>query len=276
MKLGIISGNRLLPIILAEKIKQRNSNQEIIAFCFKQETNPSIVKYADKTYWFGVGQLRALREALNREKITKCIMAGQINPLRVFNKKGWDKEMVSLISKIDDFRPHNIFTGIIEYLEEQGIEFISSIEHISDELAEQGIMNGIHPNKDFSKDIDFGVKVISKFVELDVGQTIAVKSGVTIALESIEGTDRTIKRAYRLAGGSCTVLKFSKANQDLRFDVPVVGISTLKLLKRIKAHSLVLEKDRVIILEKDKFLHLAKKQNISIIGRMKNSHIPSL
>jgi len=269
MKLGIISGNRLLPVILAKKIKQKNSSQEIIAFCFKQETNPSIVKYVDKTYWLGVGQLGSLQEALRREKIAKCIMAGQINPLRVFNKRGWDKEMARLISNVEDFRPHNIFTGIIEYLEEKGIEFISSIEHLDDELAQQGSMNEIYPKQAFSKDIDFGVDVISRFVELDVGQTIVVKSGVTVALESLEGTDRTISRAYKLGGKNCTVLKFSKANQDLRFDVPVVGISTLGLLKRIKAHSLVLEKDRVIILEKDKFLHLAKKQNIAIIGRTK-------
>ena len=269
MKLGIISGNRLLPLILAKKIKQKDNNQEIIAFCFKQETNPSITKYVDKTYWLSVGRLGALQEALKKEKITKCIMAGQINPLRVFDKRGWDKEMAGLISSIKDFRSHNIFTGIIEYLEAKGIEFISSIEHLGDELAQPGSMNGIYPKQAYSEDIDFGVGVISRFVELDVGQTIVVKSRITVALESLEGTDRTIQRAYKLGGKDCTVLKFSKANQDLRFDVPVVGMSTLGLLKRIKAHSLVLEKDRVIILEKDKFLNFARKQNIAIIGRSK-------
>jgi len=108
---------------------------------------------------------------------------------------------------------------------------------LKDDLASSGTMNSLSLSQFTTKDLDFGLGAISRFVELDIGQTISVKSRAVIALESLEGTDKTIKRAYKLAGRGCIVLKFSKANQDLRFDVPVVGISTLKLLKHIKAAS---------------------------------------
>jgi UDP-2,3-diacylglucosamine hydrolase len=110
------------------------------------------------------------------------------------------------------------------------------------------------------------VQIIERFVELDVGQTIAVKECSVVAAEALEGTDNTIKRAGRIAGKGITVIKFSKSNQDLRFDVPVVGIKTLKVMQRIQACALAIEDDQVIILEKDKFLELADKWRISVVG----------
>jgi len=196
-------------------------------------------------------------------------VAGQINPLRIFKRKGWDKKLISLVDSIQDFRPHTIFAEIIAYLEKTGITFLDSTFYLKDDLAEEGIMNKALGIDAISGDIDFGIKIISKFVDLDVGQTIAVKSKSVVALESLEGTDRAIRRAHCLAGKKCLVFKFSKNNQDLRFDVPVVGVSTLRLLKNIGASGLVLESGKVIIIEKEKFLYLAGKWKIPIVGKRK-------
>ena len=266
-KLGIIAGNRLLPIILAQRIKQNEKGYEIVALCFKGETSRDIYKYADKVYWLGVGQLKNLSRILASEGISQCIMAGQINPLRIFNRKGWDKELISLVESIQDFRPHTIFGKIIEYLESRGIIFLDSTAFLDKDLVKEGVMNRLNLTIAASRDVDFGLDMVSRFVELDVGQTIVIKNGSVVALESLEGTDRTIKRAQALAGCGCTILKFCKSNQDLRFDVPVVGISTLRLLRRIKASSLVLEKNKVIILEKEKFLSLAREWGIPVLGK---------
>lgn len=270
MKIGIIAGSRQLPLVLAQRIKEVNSDCSLIAFCFKGETSFSIRRYVDKIYWIKIGQLKKLKHILKKEDLKQCIMAGQINPLRIFKRRDWDEELISLIDKLKDFRSHTIFSKIIDYLEKEGIVFSNFTVYLAKDLAEEGVMNGLSLNEDLKKDIDFGLKIISDFVELDVGQTIAVKQGSVVGLESLEGTDRTIKRAYRLAGKGCTILKFSKVNQDLRFDLPVVGISTLKLLRHIKAASLVLEEGKVIILEKDKFLSLAKKWRIPVVGRKKH------
>jgi len=269
MKLGIIAGNRTLPILLAQRVQQLSKKHQVIVIGFNGETARCVSKYANKTYWVSVGDLGKLRRILAEERIKQCVVVGQINPLRIFKRKGWDSELVSLVDSIQDFRPHTIFSEIITYLEKTGIIFLDSTLYLKNDLAEDGIMNNAFASNTISKDIDFGVKMISKFVDLDVGQTIVVKSKSVVALESLEGTDKTIKRAYRLAGKNCMVFKFSKTNQDFRFDVPVVGLSTLKLLKFIGASGLVLESDKVIIIQKKKFLCLAKKWKILVIGKMK-------
>ena len=267
LKLGIIAGNRLLPLILAQRIKEKNKDCEVIAFCFKGQTSKRIVKYADRCYWFPVGSLSELRKSIKKEGLIQCIMAGQINPLYIFRKKFWDQELTSVMDNTEDFRPHIIFDKIISYFEKVGIEFKDYISYLKDDLANAGIMNNLPLVESVTKDVELGLDTISSFVELDVGQTVGIKSKAVVALESLEGTDRAIKRAYKLAGNGCVILKFCKVNQDLRFDIPVVGISTLKLLKRIKAAALVLEKEKVIILEKQKFLLLAKKWRIPVVGK---------
>ncbi len=267
MRIGIIAGNRYLPIILARRIKEKNKDTQIVAVCFKGQTSPALSKYVDKSHWIGVGTLAALRDIIKKEGFSEWIMAGQINPLYIFKKKYWDEELKNLIGEIRDFRPHTIFTKIINYLERCDVSFLDYTLFLKQDLASEGVMNGLEIDYDLKKDIDFGVEMISKFSELDVGQTAGVKSASVVGLESLEGTDNTIKRIYKIAGGGVTILKFCKAHQDLRFDVPVVGLSTLKLLKRTGAASLVLEAGKVIILEKGSFLSSAKKYNIPIVGR---------
>lgn len=268
-RLGIIAGSRLLPITLAQRIKEKDNNRRLIAFCFKGQTSKQISRYVDECRWFPVGSLSGLRKALKEEGVKHCVMAGQINPLYIFRRKYWDQELNSLIDANADFRPHNIFDKFIAYLSGAGIEFIDSTLYLKDDLAESGIMNGLSLDNAVAEDIRFGLEAVTRFVELDVGQTVGVRSKAVVALESLEGTDNTIKRSFKLAGCGCVVLKFSKVNQDLRFDVPVVGISTLKLLRRIKAAALVLEESGVIILQKREFLSLAKKWGIPIVGMVK-------
>jgi DUF1009 family protein len=267
MKLGIIAGNRLLPVLLVKNIKEKYSQYQTITFCFRGETKSTISQYADKTYWLNVGSLGVLRDSLKQEGIKDCIMVGQITPLRIFQKKNWDDELSSLVESASDLRPHTIFSLIIQYLEKEGINFLDSTLYLKEYLATEGFMNGIKPEVLVLRDIDFGAKIISRFVDLDIGQTAVIKDKSVVAIESLEGTDNTIKRGFYLAGRGCTVLKFSKTNQDLRFDVPVVGLSTLKLLRQIKASALVLEAGKVIILEKEKFLNLAEDWQIPVIGK---------
>jgi hypothetical protein len=267
MKLGIIAGNRFFPSILARNIKDKfKNNIYLVAICFKRETFPCIRKYVDKDYWIEVGDLKGLREIIKKEDLREIILAGQITPARIFKKENWDEELLEII-KETDFRPHSIFKKLIDYLEEkEKVKFLDSTFYLKNCLAEEGVMNGLTLNDKQREEIEFGKKMVSRFVELDIGQTLVVRNRSVVALESMEGTDNTIRRAYRIAGKGCTVLKFSKSNQDLRFDVPIVGLVTLNLLKKTKVSSLVLEKQRVIILEKERFLFLAKRYKIPIVG----------
>lgn len=265
MKLALIAGNRSLPLYFA-KLARQNNDLEIIAICFKKEADPGIEKLVDKTYWINVGELRRLIDILKKEKIKNCVMLGQITPQRIFERRNWDSLTVDLVKDVD-WRSHSIFSRIVSYLENQGFTFLESPLYMNKSLAEEGLMNQVHLDEVTVKDVEFGFKLILRYVELDVGQTMVVKNKAVIALEALEGTDQTIKRAYKLAGAGCVVLKFSKKDQDLRFDLPIVGMSTLSLLKKVKAKALVLEAGRVIILDKEKFLKIAQKSNIAVIGK---------
>ncbi|MDD5069965.1 MAG: UDP-2,3-diacylglucosamine diphosphatase LpxI [Candidatus Omnitrophica bacterium] len=269
MKIGIIAGNRSFPVLLAENIKKESPTAEIVGFCFKGETSPAILKFLDKVYWLKVGRLGDLKRAVLSAQVSQLIMAGQINPLRVFQRRGWDEELKTIVNKIPDFRAHTIFKAIIDYLETYGVEFIDSTKYLKGSLATEGEMTTARIKTDNSLDIAFGVEVVSRYVDLDVGQTIAVKSKSVVSLESLEGTDKTIRRGANLSGRGITVLKFSKRNQDFRFDVPVVGLKTLSLLKRVKAAALVLEAGRVLILDKEKFLSKAADWGINVFGARK-------
>lgn len=266
MKIGIIAGNRYLPVILSKAIKEKYPNSELVAICFHKETSKLIKRYADITHWLRIGDLSGIKNIIQKEKLKECIMAGQISPVRIFDRRNWDKELIGLVAKTKDMRPHSIFSALITYLESFGLHFIDSTFYLKESLSCGGIMNGLSVSEALEEDVEFGTKMASRFVDLDIGQTIVVKNKSVVALEALEGTDSTIKRGFHLAGKACVVLKFSKLNQDLRFDVPVVGISTLKLLKNIRASALVLETGKTLILEKEKFLKMSNRYSIPIIG----------
>lgn len=269
MRLGIIAGNRLFPVILAKNIKREFKDSHLTVIGFKGETSRAITQHADKTYWLPAGNLGLLRKTIEETKLATWTMAGQISPFRIFQKNKWDQVLTKLMQSIPDTRPHTVFKAIIDYLCDSGVTFSDSTRYMGNELAQHGDMTGLAVNEDGRQDIDFGTRLISNFVELDIGQTIVIKQKSAVAAEALEGTDRTILRGYKTAGPGCTVLKFSKHNQDMRFDVPIVGLATLKLLKRIRAAALVLEEKKVIMLEKEKFLSLAVRWNIPVIGKEK-------
>ncbi len=266
MKIGIIAGNRNLPILLAKRLSQNNQFKKVTGVCFRGETSRHFSRFVNKAIWVEVGKLGMLREAIKKEGIKDWIMAGQINPLSIFKKKKWDNEFKQLAGEGVNFCPHNIFRAVIDYLEKEGVKFINSTLYLKNDLAEGGLMNNLCLPEPVKQDLEFGVSKISKFVELDIGQTLVVKNKAVVASESLEGTDNTIKRGFRLSGYGAGVIKFAKSGQDLRFDVPVVGISTLKLLRKIRASFLVLQSGKTIVLEKDKFLDLSRNWRIPVIG----------
>lgn len=266
MRIGIIAGNRNLPLLLAKRILEAKKFKKIVAICFKGETSSKICNYVQSCRWIRVGKLKDLKEAIKETGIINWIMVGQVNPLHIFKEKKWDQELKKLVKREVNFCPHTIFKMIISDLEKNDINFLDSTHYLKDDLAEEGIMNGLELRDQINKNIEFGLSKISKFADIDIGQTLLVKNNAVVAVESLEGTDNTIKRGYCIAGSGAVVFKFAKSDQDLRFDVPVVGVATLKLLKKIKAEALVLEENKTIILEKNKFIDLSKKWKIPILG----------
>ncbi len=268
MKLGLLAGNRNFPLLCARQITYNHPEIELVVFAIKGETNPLIKKFCPKTIWVSAFGLQTIIDEFKKNQIDKAVMAGQISPIRIFKDKNkWDARLKKVVSGIEDFRPHSVFRAIIEEMAGEGIHFENSVAYLQDYLAKRGLNNSFAVQAEsVKKDIELGVNIAEDLVNFDIGQTIVVKDKAIVAVEALEGTDRTMKRGFSLCGRGFTVVKFSRKNQDLRFDVPVVGLKTISVLGKLRAKALVLEAGRVLILDKEKFLKLADKFQISVFG----------
>ncbi len=266
-RIGLLAGNRRFPLLFAYLAKQKNPDLEIVTVAIKGETDRRITRFVDKIYWAKIGQLQSIINIFLEENIKDIILAGQISPYRIFkNRDSWDSLMKNINKDISDFRPHSIFTEIINQAQIQGLKFLSSVTYMEDYLASAGLNNNVNISQDFKKEIDKGVLLTRHIVNLDIGQTVVFKDKAVVAVEALEGTDNTIKRGIRICGKGLWVVKLAKADQDLRFDVPIIGLSTIRLLAKAKAKALVLNTGKTLVLDKPKVISFADKAGIPIIG----------
>jgi UDP-2,3-diacylglucosamine hydrolase len=266
-KIGLLAGNRRFPLLFAAKAKEKSPNLEIVTVAIKGETNPKISQYSHKVYWADICQLQSIIDIFLAEGIDKVILAGQISPYRIFKGRNkWDLLMQNISQRISDFRPHSVFSEIINQAEKQGLEFLSSLTYMEDYVASPGINNNIQINEHIKEEVGKSVVLTRSIVDLDIGQTVVFKDKAIVAVEALEGTDNTIKRATRIAGKGLLVIKLAKQDQDLRFDIPIIGIATLKLLAKSRAKALVLNANKTLILDKPEVILFADKKGIPIIG----------
>lgn len=264
-KIGLIAGNRKFPIVFSQAAKKRN--YYIVAAAIKGDTSTQLKKYVDKIYWLGLEDFHRLFEIFKTEGITKVVMAGQISPSRLFSKE-IDKniELKNLLANIKDKRADTIFKAIAEKLKESGFELIDSTSFIKDLLPQKGVLTKKEPTASGWEDIKFGLSLAKEVAHLDIGQTVAVKNKAIIGVEAFEGTDNLIRRVARLTKGGITIVKVSRPNQDMRFDIPVVGLNTIKNLIRARATCLAIEADKTLFIDKEPSIQLADKKGISIVA----------
>jgi len=264
-KIGLIAGNRKFPIIFCEAAKKRG--YYIVAVAIKGDANPGLKKYVDKIYWLGLNEFRRLFKIFKAEDVTKIVMAGQINPQRLFSKEiEKDAELRDLLASIKDKKADTIFGAIAQKLNGFGFELLDSTTFIEDYLPKKGILTKKEPDFSEWEDIYFGLDLAKEIAYLDVGQTVAVKKKAVVAVEALEGTDNLIRRAGRIAGAGIVVVKVSKPQQDMRFDIPVVGLNTLKNLIKIKARCLAIEAGKTLFIDKEPSIALADKKGIVIVA----------
>jgi hypothetical protein len=257
-KIGLIAGNRKFPLLFAEAAKKRNCY--IVAVAIKNDTSPKLRHLVDKIYWIGLGEFRKLFEIFAKEGVTNVVMAGQISPRRLFSKEiEKDKDLREMFLSIRDKKADTIFGKIAQKLEESGLKLLDSTTFTEDLLPQKGILTRLAP--DFT-----GLEQAKLIAYLDIGQTVAVKSKAVVAVEALEGTDSLIRRAGKISRGGATVVKVSKPKQDMRFDIPVVGLNTIKNLIKAKARCLAIEAGKTLFIDKAQALKLADKAGISIVA----------
>ncbi len=263
-KIGLIAGNGKLPIVFAQVLAQKNL--KVTAVAHRGETLDSLEKYVDRIFWIDVGQLQRLIEIFKKEQISNVIMVGGVTKASMFSGIKPDAKATSLLSKLAHKKDDLLLRSFAKVLEKEGINVQSSTRYLPSILAQKGVLTKGVPTKDQYKDIRFGWDIAKGIGKLDIGQTVVVKDQVILAVEAIEGTDETIKRGGRLGNGQVVVVKVSKPHQDMRFDIPVVGMETIHSLKEVRGSVLAIEAGNTIIMEKEEMVRFADQEGISIVA----------
>jgi DUF1009 family protein len=255
--IGIIAGKGAYPRILAESARKQGVKR-IFAVAFKKETGVDVEKYADEVEWVYIGQLRKMLEAFSKSGIKHVVMAGQITPTSLF-KVRMDSQMLNLLKQLPAKNAETIFGAVGNELCKQGIELIPASSFMEEHMPVAGLLSCTSPSEKQQADIELGLQVAKTTSKLDIGQTVVIKEGTILAVEAFEGTNEAIKRAASLSGPGAVIVKVAKHGHDMRFDIPVVGLDTIKLLKKVKASVLAIEAGRSIILEREKVIAEADK-----------------
>ncbi|MBU1726523.1 MAG: UDP-2,3-diacylglucosamine diphosphatase LpxI [Candidatus Omnitrophica bacterium] len=264
-KIGLIAGNRKFPILFCEAAKDKGYH--IVAVAIKGDTSSAINRSAGKTYWIGLNEFSKMFEIFKGERITKVVMAGQVSPHRLFSKEiNKDEALRGLLENIRDKKADTIFGAVAAKLKDNGFELLDSTIFIEEHLPKKGTLTKSEPDQFLREDIDFGFGLAKAIGGLDIGQTVAVKSKAVIAVEALEGTDNLIRRAGRISRGGFTLIKASKPKQDMRFDIPVVGLNTIRNLVRAKARCLAIEADKTLFIDRQESVRLADKKGIVIVA----------
>jgi len=263
--LGIIAGNGVYPQLLAD-VARKAGVKRIVAAAFTDETDPVLGQQVDTLEWMRVGQLGRLLKFFREQDIHHAIMAGQIAPKNLFDLRP-DLKALMLLGKLTQRNAESIFAAIADELAKIDVELLPATTFLEDCLASAGLIAGAKLNRREEEDVDLSWKIAKEIARLDIGQTVIVKNGTIVAVEALEGTNEAIRRAGALARGGAVMVKVAKPNQDMRFDVPVIGVETLRVAAEAKLRVIAIEAGKTLLLEHDAIVDLANRSKISIIAR---------
>ena len=264
-KIGIVAGAGVYPVLLAQAAKVQQMKTVSIA-AIKGDAIPSLVNFADTFDWFYAGQIHKTIKFFQNNSIENVIFAGQIKPTKLFRGLRPDFRAIKLLAKLKARNAESIFSAVAQEFLKDGITVLPATTFLEDALAGTGVMGKIKPNKKQLADIKYGVDIARETSRLDIGQTVVVKKGTVLAVEAFEGTDQAIERGGELGRGSVTVVKIAKPNQDMRFDVPCMGLKTVETLIRANVGVVAIQTGKTLILEKEATIAALNKAKISIFG----------
>jgi hypothetical protein len=279
MNLGLIAGNGRFPFLLLDAA--RAEGLSVVVAAIKEETDPEIDRRADAdpsitVHWLSLGELSRLIETFKKEGIVKAVMAGQVKHKQIFSSIRPDWRLAKLLLNLRTRSTDALLGAVAKVLSDEGIELISSTAFLEPLLAQEGVLTERAPDEEECKNIEYGLGVAQALASFDIGQTVVVAAQACVAVEAMEGTDATIERAGRLmatleADASTlerrlTVVKVAKPKQDMRFDVPVIGLSTVETMLRAGASCLSIEAGKTLLFNRDAVLECASKAGIAIVA----------
>jgi DUF1009 family protein len=277
MRYGLIAGNGRFPFMVVEGAKRAGVSLSVAAI--REETDPSLEHEVDRLAWVGIGQLGKMIRFFKGEGVEKAIMAGQVKHVQIFSGAIPDARMLKMLLKLPRRNTDSLIGGIAAELASEGIDLIDSTFFLKDCLPETGTLTRRKPNAAERADIEYGREIFHEIARLNLGQTIIVRGKACVAIEAMEGTDATIRRAgalmsgdteakdgMRLSSGPLTVVKLSQPDQDMRFDVPVIGLPTIETMAEAGATCLCISAGKTLMFDRDEMIALADEKKIAIVA----------
>ena len=270
MRLGLIAGNGRFPFLVLDAARAQGHDVTIVAA--KEETFPELSdaarRHGASIHWISLGQLGKCISVLREAGVTHAVMAGQVKHTKIF--AGGivpDLAFLSVLKQLTSKNTDGLIGAVANVLHDRGIELMDSTSLLQPLLARPGVLSRRGPTDDEQKDFEFGYRMADAIAALDIGQTIAVKHQAVVAVEAMEGTDEVIGRAGHLAGPGVRIVKVAKPNQDMRFDVPVVGIATIHAMRVAGANALSVDAGKTLMIDGDAVIASADEAGITIVGR---------
>jgi len=269
-RLGLIAGNGRFPFLVLDAA--RGAGHDVTVVALKGETFPELADAAARPpaaafHWISLGQLGTCINLLRDAGAAQAVMAGQVKHTKLFSDIVPDATMMKLLFRLKAGNTDAFISAVADVLRDNGIELLDSTAFLAPLLAREGVLTRRLPTDEECADLSFGYAVADTVAGLDIGQTIAVKSSAVVAVEAMEGTDAVIARAGQLAGSGVRIVKVAKPNQDMRFDVPVVGVSTIAAMKDAGATALSVDAGRTLMIDGDAIVRAADEAGICIVGR---------
>ena len=264
MNYGLIAGNGTFPFLVLEGARKAGVSLAVVAI--KEETDSRMDEVADNVVWVGIGQLGKMISFFKDNGVSQVIMAGQVKHVQIFSGAIPDVRMIKMLWNLPRRNTDALIGGVADEMAKEGIELIDSTYFIKDQLAADGVLTKRKPTEIEAGNIEYGLHIADEIARLDLGQTIVVRAKACVAIEAMEGTDATIRRAGELANGKLTVVKVAKPDQDMRFDVPVVGIPTIEAMVEAGATCLSVTAAKTLIFDREEMLRSANANKICIVG----------
>jgi UDP-2,3-diacylglucosamine hydrolase len=263
--LGIIAGNRSLPLMFARQARAMGVKR-LVAVAFDGETSPDLASLVDEIVWLKVGQLSKLIEVFSSRSVKQCVMVGQIAPSNLFNLRP-DLRAMKLLLRLKEKNAHTIFGAIGDELRSEGVELISALPWLTPLMPGKGISLGRELSPELTADVDFGYKIAKETSRLEIGQLVVVKGGTVLAVEGFEGTDKCLARGGELAGkeGGAVAVKVAKEGHDMRFDIPCIGERTLETCAKNGVSVLAVEAGKTLFLDQPELEKLCKKHKLTLL-----------
>jgi hypothetical protein len=260
---GLIAGNGRFPFLVLEGARSQGIDMAVIAI--KEEADPALAKQAQRLHWVSLGELSKTIDLLHQEGVTQAVMAGQVKHNKIFSAIRPDWKLAKLLFSLPKKNTDSLIGAVAKVLQEDGIQLVDSTVFLKPLLPEAGVLTRRAPSDEESADMSYGLGIARSIAGMDIGQTVVVCSQACIAVEAMEGTDETITRAARIAAGKpLVVVKVSKPGQDMRFDVPVVGLPTIATMKSAGATALAIDAQRTLLFDREELIAAASGAGIAI------------